>query len=48
MFVNRPVIGIDVAKEFCFYAAALPNGKPFLKPLKPSIPNKVCCLLWGK
>lgn len=34
MIVNRPVIGIDVAKEFCVYAAASPDGKPFLKPFK--------------
>ncbi len=34
MIVNRPVIGIDVAKEFCVYAVASPDGKPFLKPFK--------------
>ncbi|WP_144408424.1 hypothetical protein [Pelosinus fermentans] len=32
MISNRPVIGIDVAKDFCFYAAASPSGTPFLKP----------------
>jgi len=34
MITNCPVIGIDVAKDFCFYAAASPNGTPFLKPFK--------------
>ncbi|HML34232.1 IS110 family transposase [Sporomusa sphaeroides] len=34
MPLNRPVIGIDVAKEFCFYAAVSPLGNPFLKPFK--------------
>jgi transposase len=34
MISNRPVIGIDVAKDFCFYAAASPSGTPFLKPFK--------------
>lgn len=34
MISDRPVIGIDVAKDFCFYAAATPSGTPFLKPFK--------------
>lgn len=29
-----PVIGIDVAKDFCFYCAVSPTGKTFLKPFK--------------
>ncbi|WP_040294032.1 IS110 family transposase, partial [Acetonema longum] len=32
--LNRPVIGIDVAKEFCVYAALSPNGSPYEKPFK--------------
>ena len=34
MIVNRSVVGIDVAKDFCFYAAAAPDSTPFLKPFK--------------
>ncbi len=34
MISDRPVIGIDVAKDFCFYAAASPSGTPFLEPFK--------------
>ena len=34
MVSNYPIIGIDVAKHFCFYAAVSPLGKPFLKPFK--------------
>lgn len=32
--VNRPVIGIDVAKNFCYYAAVSPTCTTFLKPFK--------------
>lgn len=34
MLVNRPVVGIDVAKNFCFYAAVSPTCSTFLKPFK--------------
>jgi transposase len=34
MFFNRPAIGIDVAKEFCVYAAVSPNGKILVNPFK--------------
>ncbi len=34
MLTNRPVIGIDVAKNFCFYAAVSPTCTTFLKPFK--------------
>lgn len=31
---NRPSVGIDVAKNFCFYAAVSPTCTTFLKPFK--------------
>ena len=34
METNRPSVGIDVAKNFCFYAAVSPSGTTFLKPFK--------------
>jgi transposase len=34
MNVGSPVIGIDVAKEFCFYAALTPSGKRYFKSFK--------------
>lgn len=34
MLANRPSIGIDVAKNFCFYAAVSPTCTTFLKPFK--------------
>ncbi|WP_169717730.1 IS110 family transposase ISCth8 [Sporomusa silvacetica DSM 10669] len=34
MLVNRPAIGIDVAKNFCFYAAVSPTCTTFLKPFR--------------
>lgn len=34
MITNRPVIGIDVAKNFCYYAAVSPTCTTFLKPFK--------------
>jgi transposase len=32
--INRPAIGIDVAKDFCVYAAISPNGTILLNPFK--------------
>lgn len=29
-----PVVGIDVAKHFCFYAVLTPDGEPFMKSFK--------------
>jgi len=34
MLNNRPSVGIDVAKNFCFYAAVSPTCTIFLKPFK--------------
>jgi transposase len=34
MLSNRPAVGIDVAKNFCFYAAVSPTCTAFLKPFK--------------
>ncbi|CVK21933.1 IS110 family transposase [Sporomusa sphaeroides] len=34
MVINRPAIGIDVAKDFCVYAAVSPNGTILLNPFK--------------
>ena len=34
MLANRPAIGIDVAKNFCFYAAVSPTCTTFLKPFR--------------
>lgn len=34
MLTNRPSVGIDVAKNFCFYAAVSPACTTFLKPFK--------------
>jgi len=34
MLTNRPVIGVDVAKNFCFYAAVSPTCTTFLKPFR--------------
>lgn len=34
MLSNRPSVGIDVAKKFCFYAAVSPTCTTFLKPFK--------------
>ena len=34
MLSNRPSVGIDVAKNFCFYAAVSPTCTIFLKPFK--------------
>lgn len=32
--INRPVVGIDVAKKFCYYAAVSSDCTTFLKPFK--------------
>jgi hypothetical protein len=32
--INRPAIGIDVAKDFCVYAAISPSGTILLNPFK--------------
>lgn len=37
---GHPVIGIDVAKEFCFYAVLSPTGKTYLEPFKALNTNK--------
>lgn len=29
-----PVVGVDVAKEFCFYCVLSPDGKKYLEPFK--------------
>jgi transposase len=34
MNIGCPVIGVDVAKDFCFYAALSPSGKTYRKPFK--------------
>ncbi|SMC41352.1 IS110 family transposase [Sporomusa malonica] len=34
MLISRPAIGIDVAKDFCVYAAVSPNGTILLNPFK--------------
>lgn len=34
MNIGCPVIGVDVAKDFCFYAVLSPIGKTYLKPFK--------------
>jgi len=34
MLNNRPSVGINVAKKFCFYAAVSPTYTTFLKPFK--------------
>ncbi|WP_371364589.1 hypothetical protein SRRS_52450 [Sporomusa rhizae] len=34
MLINRPAIGIDVAKDFCVYAAVSPNGTILVNPFK--------------
>jgi transposase len=34
MNIGCPVIGVDVAKDFCFYAALSPSGKRYLKSFK--------------
>lgn len=31
---NVPVVGIDIAKEFCYYSILSPTGQPYLKPFK--------------
>ncbi|WP_129600619.1 IS110 family transposase [Anaerophilus nitritogenes] len=36
----HPVIGVDVAKEFCFYSVLSPTGKTYLKPFKALNNNK--------
>ena len=34
MLISRPAIGIDVAKDFCVYAAVSPKGKILVNPFK--------------
>ncbi len=34
MSKDCPVVGVDVAKDFCFYCVLSPTGKTFLKPFK--------------
>jgi hypothetical protein len=36
MRLNCPVVGVDVAKDFCLYAAISPQGETFLKTFKAS------------